>query len=167
MADHNAATEFTADDFSYYETAGGARHYHLQKPCIIFNGIFDERPLDVSIPKKLYGCPPNNKIGDGNYISIINETIKWLGGGGLKNELLSTYKSCYKAHDEDDYEKGLRLLEEADEKYDEIYTRSADIKIGEDGTVSSLICFVIDESVDGYYWLKITNKQITSLEWCL
>lgn len=168
MADNKGATAFTVDDFLHYRTAGGAREYHLQKPCIIFSKVFDREPLEVTIPKKLYGCPPNNKIGDGDYISKINETLKWLGGDSLKSELIKNMCEYYNIGSYDDgYVRKHKIDTEEiikDNWYDKIEICSVSIAITENGNISSVV-YISETYFDfGHFTIKISkDRKISSM----
>ena len=152
MADNNT-TEFTVADFSYVKTIAGERYYELQKPCVIFTKVFDKKLLEITIPEK-------NGIDD--FLSTVNEHIKWLGSNGLKNELVKRFG---RNKDFFDFGAGRYKTEDTDEWYNEIETLSAEILIREDKRAFSYIVFSIDELVDGCYHVEINADRIIQSMW--
>jgi hypothetical protein len=62
---------YCVNDFVEDDIIGEYKKYLLNKPCIVFNQVFENEPLEVELYKD---------FSLSEYISLINNYIRWIGG---------------------------------------------------------------------------------------
>jgi hypothetical protein len=67
----NKMTNYSVSDFVKKDTVGEYKNYVLNKTCIIFNQLFDKKPLEIELYKD---------FSLSEYTTQISNYIHWLGG---------------------------------------------------------------------------------------
>jgi hypothetical protein len=137
-------TTYTINDCIEKENNGEWKNYHLDKDVVIFNQIFNNEPMEISI---------NMEIVLSEYISKINDYINWLNGD-CKNNLIRYYN------------KNMKIEERANKEwYEELELYSVLITINKDGKrFADISCgdnYLEDHILD----IEIEENKISSMNY--